>query len=163
MTSLYNLKSTPRGWRITKFDDSLNPDTTYEMHYVDKVLHCSCPQMAKPTCRHRKMFPEFQLKARIDTNWFLDFDTKLWRQYVGPFDGLDDPVVNTEPTGKGYDDESIADYDSNQDLEPEASLPVQAKAEESRAISASSAPGEAAVAGSALPSASPGGGFKRRV
>lgn len=82
MTALYNLKSNSKGWIITKFDADLNPDTSYQMIHMDGVLNCSCPQMAKPKCRHRTMFPEFQLKQRIDTNWFFDYDTRQWRQYL---------------------------------------------------------------------------------
>lgn len=88
MTALYNLKSNSKGWIITKFDADLNPDTSYQMIHMDGVLNCSCPQMAKPKCRHRTMFPEFQLKQRIDTNWFFDYDTRQWRQYLGAFDQI---------------------------------------------------------------------------
>lgn len=103
MTALYNIKSNSKGWQITKFDGDLNPDTSYQMIHMDGVLNCSCPQMAKPKCRHRNMFPEFVLKARIDTNWFFDYDTRQWRQYVGPFDQPEDTygaMINEEDLAK---------------------------------------------------------------
>lgn len=103
MIDLYNLRTTRKGWRMTKFDQAINPveGSSYEMHYVDSVLHCSCPAMARSTCRHREMFPHFVGEDRIDGTWFLEFNptrepSHSWRQYVGPFDGDDDPIINTE-------------------------------------------------------------------
>lgn len=84
MTSLYNLKSIPGGYLICKFDEDLNPIDSYTMPIVDGIQNCSCPAMARATCRHRTMLPAFTKLDRVDTGWFLDYDKGSWRQYVVP-------------------------------------------------------------------------------
>jgi len=87
MSSLYNLRTIPSGFQVTKFDDDFNVESSYEMTQ-DSEVRCGCPAGARPTCRHRQMFS--QLRDRVDTAWFLDFDTRAW----------------VDPTG-----EAKADYD----------------------------------------------------
>ncbi len=92
MTNLYNLRTIPSGWQVTKFDDDFNVESSYEMTQDDE-LRCGCPAGARPTCRHRQMFS--QLSDRVDTAWFLDFDTRAW---VDPTGEAASSESETEPT-----------------------------------------------------------------
>lgn len=87
--TLYNARSIPAAseFRITKFDDDLNPVASY----ITSTTTCDCPAGTRPTCRHRQMLPLFLHKAAIDTGWMLDYDAGPlnrygWRQYVGPLE-----------------------------------------------------------------------------
>lgn len=102
MTSLYSLRTTPSGHRITKFDENLNVESSYDIHTIDGVLHCNCPQQAKPTCRHRKMFNE--VLAHVDSNWLYNYDKHEWRQFVGPLNDESD-----EPTTEAYADALVSE------------------------------------------------------
>jgi hypothetical protein len=87
MSHLYNLRSTARSvdFTITKFDDDLNP--IEGSSYIVSETGCTCLQGHKPTCRHRKMLPYFlsdpKKVARLDTGWFLDWDTRQWKDPTG--------------------------------------------------------------------------------
>lgn len=72
--SLYNVKENGDGYKITKFDEELNPITTYSTGRVS----CDCPGGHRPTCRHRQMLPYFQATGRVNTGWFLEFDNNKW-------------------------------------------------------------------------------------
>lgn len=90
---LYNLKTlfpSHNQFRITKFDDDLNVDTSY----ITSVSGCECPQSHKPTCRHRKMLPLFLERQRQDSPWFLCFDNMMW---VDPVNGLMEPSKTHQP------------------------------------------------------------------
>ena len=67
---LYNIKSEDGEIRITKFDDDLNPESSYIVSDND----CECPQWQgrSKECRHMKMLP--MMIERIDTPWFFCFD-----------------------------------------------------------------------------------------
>ncbi len=82
MTSLYNLRTinNANAWQVTKFDDDFNVESSYEMTQDDE-LRCGCPAGVRPSCRHRQMFS--QLLDRVDTAWFLDFDTRAWVDPTG--------------------------------------------------------------------------------
>lgn len=126
MTDLYNCKTTRNGWRMTKFDENIDPveGSSYEMHYMDGVLHCSCPAMARHTCRHRVMFPMFQLADKIDGTWFLEFnnkkDTYSWRQYVGPFEDASVPLDVTQGIETTFEQDVVGGNVSQQDLDADA-------------------------------------------
>lgn len=81
MSAVYNIKSTPNGWQVNKFDDDFNLESSYEMTQSDGQTRCGCPAGARPTCRHRQMFP--MLSLRVDSPWFLDFDTRQWVDPTG--------------------------------------------------------------------------------
>ena len=61
---------------ITKFDSDLNPEITYSCTSVE----CDCPAGPKPTCKHRKMLGFFISEGRVNNGWFLDWDTRQWRE-----------------------------------------------------------------------------------
>lgn len=74
--ALYNIKSSNRGYEIAKFDLDLNVEATYSV----SLGECDCPAGEKHTCRHRKMLPMFLELDRVDSPYFLDFDTKTWHK-----------------------------------------------------------------------------------
>lgn len=91
--SLYNLRISGPDWIVTKFDDDLNVESSYKILSGGAV--CECPAGHRPTCRHRQMLG--QLMERVDTAWFLDFDTRQWvdptgqAAGIGPVEGEDMP------------------------------------------------------------------------
>lgn len=135
MTDLYNCKTTRNGWRMTKFSEDLElvDGSSYEMHYVDQVLHCSCPAMARPSCRHREMFPHFVAMDKIDKNWFLEFNKGSigWRQYVEPSDTFQEPshsdsVVFPELMTGAFQEDSVEEQSRPPAVPPApAPAPVQ--------------------------------------
>jgi len=77
--SLYNLKSTPDGYRMVKFDDYLNVESVYNILYRRGRFYCDCPQGGKsPSCRHRDMVPVFTSHRAVDTGKFYCFETAEW-------------------------------------------------------------------------------------
>jgi hypothetical protein len=79
MTTLYNCRSAGPAFRITKFDDDMNVESSY----ICTEEQCDCPAGVRPTCRHRQMLPKFLQRNFVDTEWFLDFDRGGWVQ-MGP-------------------------------------------------------------------------------
>lgn len=75
--TLYNLRTTETGYRITKFDSDLNISSSYNV----SMIACECPQGHKPTCRHRKMLP--LMLDRVDTAWFWHYDEAVWKDPTG--------------------------------------------------------------------------------
>ncbi len=81
MTSLYSCRSINAAeYRISKFDADFNLQSSYTMTQEG----CDCPQGHKPTCRHRKMLPEFARQGHIGDGWFFDWDTRQWRKPINP-------------------------------------------------------------------------------
>ncbi len=75
---LYNCKSIPPHYRITKFDDDMNPIGSYAV----TMTTCDCPAGVRPTCRHRQMLPKFISENVINGEAFLDWDgTTLWHTW----------------------------------------------------------------------------------
>lgn len=75
---LYNLKDGPNNdFIITKFDDDMNVESSYNVSQVG----CTCPQGHKPVCRHRKMLP--LMVDRLNSAWFYCFDDKQWYDPTG--------------------------------------------------------------------------------
>ncbi len=109
MSALYSLRTTSKGFIVTKFDDDFNVESYYEMTQDDDGLHCGCPAGGRAVCRHRQMFP--LLQTRVDTAFFLDFDTRAWVDPTGEAKQNDDwryaanlvkdDLSKTEPMPKG--------------------------------------------------------------
>ncbi len=83
---LYNLRKTDLGYRITKFSDDLNIESSYDVTHST----CSCPQSHRPTCRHRKMLPI--MISKVDTEWFFCYEDASWHRLEN---------LSTELTGEG--------------------------------------------------------------
>jgi len=78
-TSLYNLKSTPDGYRMVKFDQYLNVEKIYNILYRRGRFYCDCPQGVKgPACRHRDMVPVFTSHKAVNTGKFYCYETEEW-------------------------------------------------------------------------------------
>ncbi len=105
MSALYSLRTTSKGFIVTKFDDDFNVESYYEMTQSDGELHCGCPAGARPTCRHRQMFP--QLVDRPDSGWFLDFDTRAWVDPTGEAAGLDDSELVANEMRDGLEKDEL--------------------------------------------------------
>lgn len=85
MTFLYNCKSEigkdgALRYRITKFDDAMNVESSY----ITDGVACDCPAGQRPTCRHRQMLPRFKQREAVNTEWFYDFDRGGWVQMGEP-------------------------------------------------------------------------------
>jgi hypothetical protein len=75
----YNLKSTPDGYRMAKFDEFMNVDAVYNITYRRGRFYCDCPQGGKaPTCRHRDMVRTFCSHRAVDTGKFYCYDEDQW-------------------------------------------------------------------------------------
>src|SRR5712664_3071858 len=76
MPILYNCRHDGDQYRITKFDDDMNPQGSYLL----SVEECPCPAGGRPTWRHRQMLPKFIARGHVGDEWFLDFDRGGWVQ-----------------------------------------------------------------------------------
>jgi hypothetical protein len=92
--SLYNCKKDELAYRITKFDE----DFDVESSYLTTHKACDCPAGVRDTCRHRQMLPEFVAAKRIDTGWLLDWDDREW-YYFDPETGT---LMDKEPKKKSW-------------------------------------------------------------
>lgn len=72
----YNAFTTSEGTRMTKWDEGLNILSSY----VLTQYGCSCP--AHGYCRHREMLNHFILYDKVDTDWFLNYETGYWERPV---------------------------------------------------------------------------------
>jgi len=96
MTTLYNCRHDGDQYRITKFDDDMNPQGSYLL----SLEECECPAGVRPTCRHRQMLPKFISRQHVGDEWMFDFDRGGWVQ-MGP------EFARQEPKGiQAIDDDS---------------------------------------------------------
>ena len=74
MTELYNCKDSGDQYRITKFDEDMNP-----LHsYLTTLTECDCPAGQRETCRHRQMLVHFLDRKRVNAPWFWDHERSGW-------------------------------------------------------------------------------------
>jgi hypothetical protein len=71
--TLYNLKTDGDQWRITKFTNDLDVESSYLLSETE----CECPAGSKPTCRHRQMLPTLIAEGLENTSGFWDFENKV--------------------------------------------------------------------------------------
>lgn len=96
--SLYNAHGSGHTLQVTKFDDDLNAEASYNVS--DST--CDCPAGGRPTCRHRQMLP--LLRRRMNTAWFWNHDYERWEDPMGTYAGeeaeaLENPSPTAEPEG----------------------------------------------------------------
>ena len=73
--SLYNLKALPDKFIITKFDDDLNPQASYQLS--EGV--CTCPAgIHDRYCRHKEMRELFEERGRVNSGWLLQYPEHKW-------------------------------------------------------------------------------------
>lgn len=75
--TLYNAKKVDDAYRITKFDENLDVESSY----ITTRSTCECPAGVRDSCRHRQMLPEFLSSRRVDSFWLLDWDDREWYFY----------------------------------------------------------------------------------
>lgn len=104
MTILYNCKPEGSSYRVTKFDNDLNVESTY----LCTESTCECPAGHRHTCRHRQMLPRFLAKPGADRGqWLYDFDRSHWvRASTG--DAIEDALDTLEQTQTMSDDDLTA-------------------------------------------------------
>lgn len=89
--ALYNLRSADGDWRITKFDNDLNPESSY---LVSREA-CECLAGHRPSCRHRQMLSRMLAAQAEDSPMFYDFDRDQWLAPTGIPEILDaEPAVD---------------------------------------------------------------------
>lgn len=101
MTILYNCKQIEFAWRITKFDNDMNVESSY----LTTAESCECPQGAKPTCRHRKMLPAFLEHKHVGDGWFYNYDTRQWHNLTK----AEGPTPSGNPSTDTLDELDIRD------------------------------------------------------
>lgn len=69
--TLYNLRTDGDQWRITKFDNDLNVESSYLLSEAE----CECPAGHRPSCRHRQMLPAMLAQGICNKSMFWDFET----------------------------------------------------------------------------------------
>lgn len=74
MATLYNCHNDGDQYRITKFNELGEPESSY----LVTLDECDCPAGVRPTCRHRQMLPKFLARDAVDSYWFYDFDRGGW-------------------------------------------------------------------------------------
>jgi hypothetical protein len=74
MAILYSCKHDGDQYRITKFDEDFNIESTY----LCTVADCECPAGVRPMCRHREMLPKFLSREAVGTGWMYDYDRGGW-------------------------------------------------------------------------------------
>ena len=103
--TLYNLKTDGDEYRITKFDNQLNVESSYLL----SLSECECPAGSRPTCRHRQMLPEMLAYDMANTGMFYDFETKVVLQSTVEeypeveAEPLDSEIINPSEIDSSYD------------------------------------------------------------
>ncbi len=89
MTFLYNCKHAGDQYRITKFDEHMNVESSY----LCTTKECECPAGHRPRCRHREMLPRFIQRGTVGTEWCYDYDRGGWIDMdIGQSPGIDVPT-----------------------------------------------------------------------
>jgi hypothetical protein len=74
MAILYSCRHDGDQYRITKFDEDFN----IESSYLCTIADCECPAGVRPMCRHREMLPKFLSREAVGTGWMYDYDRGGW-------------------------------------------------------------------------------------
>ena len=75
MTTLYNCRHDGDQYRITKFDDSMNVESSY----LCTLEECECPGWPRRNaCRHTEMLPKFIEHGNVGTGWMFDYNRSGW-------------------------------------------------------------------------------------
>jgi len=92
MTILYNCRHDGDQYRISKFDNDMNVESSY----LCDTDNCECPRGPHHTCRHRQMLPKFIAREHVGDEWFFDFDRGGWVQREPEFiEGLSQTQKHT--------------------------------------------------------------------
>ena len=86
----YNLKRMPNGYRMVKFDNLFNVEAVYNVRFSRGHFYCDCPASKHTSCKHREMVHVFLDHKRVDSGWFLRYDTGEWHR---PVEGVRDDDI----------------------------------------------------------------------
>lgn len=98
MATLYNCHHDGDQYRITKFNELGEPESSY----LCTETECECPAGVRPSCRHRQMLPKFLAREAVDSFWFYDFERGGWvtnepnGQMNSYFKQADEPAIAPE-------------------------------------------------------------------
>lgn len=81
---LYSCRHDGDQYRITKFDEDLNPKSSY----LCTRQECDCPAGVRPTCRHREMLHAFMERGAVGTGEWLNYDEGGWYEMEMEREGL---------------------------------------------------------------------------
>jgi hypothetical protein len=95
MVYLYNCRHSGDEYRITKFDEDINP--IEGSSYLCTVTECTCPAGERPMCRHREMLIRFIEKKHIGDEWMFDYDRGGWVQCDLPREEVVHTPMNGTP------------------------------------------------------------------
>lgn len=95
--SIYNCKREGDRYRITKFDDDVNVESSY----LCSLAECECPAGPRPTCRHRQMLSKFLARGAVDTGECYNYEHMSW---VSLIEAPDHPPLPEGVTMIGLDD-----------------------------------------------------------
>lgn len=122
--TLYNCRHSGDEYRITKFDQHNNVESSY----LCTTSECECPAGVRPTCRHRDMLPKFLNRGAVGTGWWFDYDRGGWVDMR-----TEDEVEPMPPLPEGVQMFTLADPLTLHNAiaeavgEPETMLPAPAK------------------------------------
>ena len=71
--TLYNLKTDGDQYRITKFTNDLDVESSYLLSFSE----CECPAGSRPSCRHRNMLKDMLAYGITNTDMFYDYETRI--------------------------------------------------------------------------------------
>ena len=91
MTFLYNCRDAGDQYRITKFDEDMNPIVSYHT----TLSACDCPAGERETCRHRQMLARFLERGYVNQPFFWDHERGGWVNSA-----VDEPLPKPITLGK---------------------------------------------------------------
>lgn len=69
-------------YRITKFDEDLNVESSYMMNYMPSsnggYYDCQCPA-SKFDCRHKAIQKEIEMADKVDSEQYFCFETRVFK------------------------------------------------------------------------------------
>jgi len=108
--TLYNLKFADGQWRITKFTNDLEVESSY----ITSINECECPAGNRPTCRHRQMLPKMLNVGAEDSGMFYDFERDQFLELIT--DPEDTQPVIVSPMEDELEDEPELPPQAAQDI-----------------------------------------------
>lgn len=74
---LYQFRNGDRCWYCLKFDYDINFIEKYRIYSRAGKLICDCPSYSFD-CKHKQMFPKFELERAVDSGRFYDPEKNKW-------------------------------------------------------------------------------------
>lgn len=122
--TLYNCKTEGDSYRITKFSDYLDVESSY----LTTLSECECPAGVRPTCRHRHMLRRFMVKGGLNGEWFHEYETQKWlsASLQDGYEAVKEPkhlgTFQTPPEPEGLPDPEPTNYADKSAPNPKSAL-----------------------------------------